>query len=193
MDNYNYDSYCGIYCGACDIMMSYKTGHKFRLASFWDEHTVKTFQKKIGLEYHENKPFTYKCHGCKSDTLFVNCAVCQIRKCAITIGVEHCIDCKKYPCNLINDARRMESFLPHIKSNHINMLSISKFGINQWLLEQEKKWKCPDCNTNFPWYAKKCKNCSKDLKEYSFQFSNLKSLIMKAGIYIFLRKQKQFS
>jgi hypothetical protein len=43
-ENFNYDSYCGIYCGACDIMMTYKTGRKHKLATFWDESTVRTFQ-----------------------------------------------------------------------------------------------------------------------------------------------------
>lgn len=58
MDSFNYDSYCGIYCGACDIMMTYKTGCQHRLASFWNESTVKTFHNKLGITYDPNKPFT---------------------------------------------------------------------------------------------------------------------------------------
>jgi len=79
--------------------MTYKTGAKSKLASFWNEKTVKSFQKKIGIHYDENKPFTYKCNGCKGDTQFINCSVCQIRGCAISNKVDHCIDCSE---NLIN-------------------------------------------------------------------------------------------
>jgi hypothetical protein len=190
MDKFNYDSYCGIYCGACDIMMSYKTGNKHRLASFWNESTVKTFQNKLGLVYDSGKPFSYKCNGCKTDTLFVNCAVCQIRKCAINSKVEHCIDCEKYPCKPIVDSRKMFSLLPHIKSNRNNMEIIKKVGVTQWLSEQEKKWKCPNCNTNFSWYTYKCKNCNNDLKQYSFRFSFLQSLILRLAIIVFMPIQK---
>ena len=190
MDNFNYDSYCGIYCGACDIMLAYKTGAKYRLAAFWNESTVKTFQYKIGLTYDKSKPFTYKCNGCKTDTLFVNCGVCQIRKCAIDSKIEHCIDCDKYPCKLFVDSRKMDSLLPHLKSNHNNMETIKKSGVAYWLSEQEKKWKCPNCDTSFSWYTYKCKNCGNDLKRYSFRFSFLQSLIMKSAIFVFMPKQK---
>jgi hypothetical protein len=184
MDNYNYDSYCGIYCGACDIMMSYKTGEKNSLAHFWDERTVKTFQKKIGLHYDENKPFSYRCNGCKSDVLFVNCAVCQIRECAINSKVEHCIDCEKYPCEQIVNSKKLELLLPHLKSNRVNMEEIKKVGITLWLSEQEDKWKCPRCKTGFSWYTRKCKNCEENLKKYSFRFSFLLLSIFKLGIYL---------
>jgi len=189
MENFNYDSYCGIYCGACDIMMTYKTGKKHKLSFFWNESTIKTFQKKIGINYDETKPFTYKCHGCKTDTLFVNCSVCQIRKCAINNKIDHCIDCQKYPCNLIVDARKLESLLPHLKSNHSSMVAINKVGIAQWLSEQEKKWECPNCHTGFSWYTKRCKKCEEDLKDNSLKLPVLKLLIMKIGIHAFMRKQ----
>ena len=115
MDSFNYDCYCGIYCGACDILMTYKTGYKHRPASFWNESTVKTLHNKLGLYYDKNRPFTTKCNGCKSDTLFVNCAVCEIRK---------------------------------------------------------------------------CNNCGKDLKEYSFSFSFFQAMILKSGIYTLSRRRK---
>jgi len=190
MDDFNYDSYCGIYCGACDIMMTYKTGKIHKLASFWNESTVKTFQKKTGIPYDENKPFTYKCNGCKSDTLFVNCAVCRIRDCAVSAKVEHCIDCNKYPCNLIVESQKVEPLLPHLKSNHTNMETITKAGITRWLAEQENMWKCPGCKTGFSWYTGKCQNCGKDLKEFTFKFSFWQSTILKLGIYLFSEKQK---
>ncbi len=190
MDNENFDSFCGIYCGACEILMTYKTGAKSKLASFWNEKTVKSFQKKIGIHYDENKPFTYKCNGCKGDTQFINCSVCQIRGCAIRNKVDHCIDCSEYPCNLIIESKRIVSILPHLKNNHSNMEMIRKVGVAKWLSEQEDIWKCPNCNTSYSWYTKKCKNCGEDLKNTSFQFSFFKAMILKLGIYLSPSGQK---
>lgn len=190
MDNFNYDSYCGIYCGACDVMVTYKTGKQCKLASFWDESTVKKNMKNLGITYDSNKPFTLKCNGCKSDTLFVNCAVCQIRKCAINSKVDHCIDCPKYPCTLILESRKVESLLPHLKGNQPNMETIKSVGVSQWLSDQEKRWKCPHCNTNYSWYTRKCKNCGEDLKPNSYKFSVLKSLVLKLGITMGAGKRK---
>jgi len=190
MENFNCDSYCGIYCGACDIMRTFKTGEKSRLAAFWDERTVKTFQHKLGIGYDDNRPFTYECHGCKSDMLFVNCAVCQIRQCAINSKVEHCIDCEKYPCNLIADSKKIEKILPHLKSNPGNMETIKRSGVSQWLSEQENKWKCPACGKSFSWYTRKCKNCGQDLKKVTFKYSFWKSALLKMSIKFSSGKQK---
>jgi hypothetical protein len=185
------DSYCGIYCGACDIRLTYETGKTRKLALFWNESTVKSFQNKLGLKYDTNKPFTYKCNGCKSDSLFVNCAVCKIRECAINSHVNHCIDCEKYPCNLIIDSRKIGSLLPHIKGNRSNMERIRNVGVDHWLSEQEKRWKCPECGTGFSWYTNSCTQCGKDLKQYSFRFSIINSLIMKLVIQMLRAEHKQ--
>jgi len=185
------DSYCGIYCGACDIRMTFETGKTRKLALFWNESRVKTFQRKLGLKYDSGKPFTYQCNGCKSDSLFVNCAVCKIRECAINSKVDHCLDCSNYPCNLITDSRKMTSLLPHLKENHLNMETIRNVGVEQWMSEQEKRWKCPECGTGFSWYTKRCTQCGKDLKPYSFRFSFLNSTIMKLGIHLLMPTQKK--
>jgi hypothetical protein len=190
LKSYKYDSYCGIYCGACDIMMSYKTGSELKLASFWNEPTVKTFHKKLGIQYDENKPFTYKCNGCKSEVLFVNCSVCKIRECAINERVEHCIDCDKYPCKQIVDSKKIEFLLPHFRCNHTNMETVKRNGTLHWLLEQENKWKCPSCKKGFSWYTRKCKNCGKDLKDFTFKFSKLQSIILKLSISLYSGRNK---
>lgn len=184
MSNFNYDSYCGIYCGACDIMNTYKTGYKSRLASFWNETAVKKLHKTMGLDYDNTRPFEITCNGCKTDTLFVNCRVCNIRKCAIEKNVAHCIDCGEYPCNTIIEFNKMSSFFPHLNCKQANMEKIKKEGTERWLSEQENGWKCPDCKTGFSWYTGKCNNCGKDLTGLSYKFYFIKSLILKAVIHI---------
>jgi hypothetical protein len=190
MESTNLDSYCGIYCGACDIILTHKTGTKSKLASFWNESTVKAFHQRIGLHNDKNRTFSYQCDGCKGETQFVNCAVCQIRGCAINYNVEHCIDCTKYPCSIIVESRKVETLLPHLKCNHENMEEISKVGIAQWLSIQQEKWKCPKCKAPFSWYTRKCTNCGEDLKKYTFNFSLLNATLLKLGLYLLPWKKK---
>ncbi|HUW63318.1 MAG TPA: hypothetical protein VMW83_01260 [Spirochaetia bacterium] len=47
MPNFNYDSYCGPYCGSCSIMVAYQTGQKDKFASF----------------LHDELGFELKCRG----------------------------------------------------------------------------------------------------------------------------------
>jgi rubrerythrin len=85
--------------------------------------------------------------------------------------------------------KTIEFILPHIKDNHANLAAVKEKGADQWLSEQEKKWKCPECNTPFAWYSKKCLNCGKDLKKYTFRFSFFKAKLLKFGLKLNARKQ----
>lgn len=150
MSNYKYDTYCGLYCGACDVLMAYKNGYQDKIAP------------------HLNvEPSQIKCHGCKTDTLFINCKNCKIRNCAINRNMEHCIDCDDFPCNLYNGLQDFSNQfkLPHLKIISKNLMTIKNIGVNQWLSEQDKQWKCPECQTNFSWYTANCTNCGKDLEK----------------------------
>lgn len=158
MSNYNHDSYCGLYCGACDILLAYKKGYQDKVASF------------LNVE-----PSQIKCHGCKTDTLFINCQNCKIRNCAINRNMEHCNDCNDYPCNIFNELIHDFSNqfkLPHLKIIPKNLLTIKNIGVNPWLSEQEKQWKCPECQTSFSWYTPNCTNCGKDLEKIK-DYNNL--------------------
>jgi len=189
----NHDSYCGIYCGACDIMNSYQTGKKQPLALFWNEKAVKMLHKGLGLKYDDSKPFTLECHGCKSGQLFVNCSVCKKRECAISRNVEHCIDCSDYPCDEIRSMQKNAFVLPHVKDNHTNLESIKTVGVEQWLSDQQNRWKCPKCNTSFSWYSAKCISCGTNLRKYTWQFSSFRLLMLRFGIYMasYSRKEKR--
>ncbi len=151
MSVFNYDSYCGLYCGSCSILKAYQTGISDKFALFMGE--------EAGLKL--------KCHGCKSDTVFVNCANCKIRTCAIDKGVKRCLDCKDFPCSLFNvdEFKFVLDKLPHLKTIQNNLVTIMNNGVDEWLKEQSKRWKCPDCQTDFSWYADNCSKCGKDLSE----------------------------
>ncbi|HEY8908858.1 MAG TPA: DUF3795 domain-containing protein [Desulfosporosinus sp.] len=173
MSNFNYDSYCGNYCGACSIILADKTGNKDPLASYWTESALKDFQQAQGIELSAEDNLQLRCKGCKSDTLFINCKHCKIRACAISRKVEHCNGCNEYPCQLLKGSlmnKDIQEKLPHLKVTSDNLTTIKNVGVEQWLNDQEKQWKCPECQTDFSWYTSKCTKCGKDLdkiKDYN--------------------------
>jgi hypothetical protein len=180
MEEFSCDTYCGLNCGACDVMIAYKTGNKSAFASFWTEPNLEAFLKSKGVNFEKND-LKLQCHGCKSDDVFIYCKSCEIRECAINKNVEHCSDCDEYPCEIFSNWKKLQVFLPHIKSQQGNLDAINEIGVDRWIEDQEKQWKCPQCNTSFSWYADKCNSCGADLTEYSFKFSKLKSLVMQIG------------
>ena len=156
MSDFNYDSYCGMYCGACSIMKAYQTGVKDPFATFWND--------EAGAEL--------KCHGCKTDKVFEGCAdfggcsTCHIRACAREKRVERCLNCSDFPCAILkptNESQIMLDKLPHMSTIAINMQTIHSKGISRFLEEQAAQWKCPDCQTDYTWYATHCSKCGKDL------------------------------
>ncbi len=149
MGDFNYDTYCGLYCGACSIIKAYQTGIKDPLACLLSD--------ELGMEL--------KCHGCKTDSVFGNCAVCQIRNCAREKGVERCLNCSDFPCPNFGTMEFILEALPHWNTVAANQESIKKQGTVRWLEEQANQWECPDCRTDYSWYAAQCSNCGKDLGE----------------------------
>lgn len=155
MSDYTYESYCGMYCGACSIMKAYQTGVKDPFAEFWVES---------GAEL--------KCHGCKSDAVFEGCAefggcaTCTMRTCAREKAVERCLACPDFPCAMYQPSEKSQiatEMLPHLNTIRLNMMTIINKGMEAFLKEQEEQWKCPDCQTDFSWYTTHCSKCGKDL------------------------------
>jgi hypothetical protein len=173
MSEFRLDTFCGIYCGACSILMSYRTGEKDQLALFFNEENVRAFLAAQGEKYPEGEPFEHKCTGCKTSTLFINCRPCKIRKCAMEKGLEHCIECAEYPCEILKFFmcnQEVQQKLPHTKVPLKNLERIKEIGVARWLVEQERIWQCPDCGLNSSWYAGTCSQCGRDLnsiKDYN--------------------------
>jgi hypothetical protein len=115
-----------------------------------------------------NKTDALMCYGCKSDTIFIGCSKCLIRKCAKDkMQVETCFQCTRFPCvryRIFSFIRKlMQKRLPHIRSAYANQACIQDKGIATWLSEQEEQWKCSKCKTGFSWCTKTCTLCGNDL------------------------------
>jgi hypothetical protein len=148
MKPFNYDSYCGNYCGACEIMSAYKNNTQNEIAPQWGA-----------------SPEEIKCFGCKTETVYKNCSICKIRKCAIERGTEHCVVCKDFPCEILTSGESLVEQLPHLKEIPLNMQTIKEKGTEYWLTEQKRKWQCPNCGQPFSWYKEKCSGCGRDLSQ----------------------------
>ena len=160
-----YDSYCGLYCGACEVINARTDADK--------ERVIQIFEKNI--PDWQATPEEMHCSGCKSEDVFVNCAKCPIRSCAQGRRVEFCHECCEYPC-MIHTYFKMGAVqipvLKHIAILERNQAFIKRQGVQKWLEDQEKKWKCPQCGNPFSWYSEQCCDCgrsflgSKDYEQF---------------------------
>jgi hypothetical protein len=158
------DSYCGLYCGACDMLVAYRRAQKRGEEARWDD-------VQFPLKGHF-KSAPVICQGCKGDVVFRGCRACPIRNCARTMaGIDTCLDCKRFPCYrhwLVNAVRRLAGLnrkLPHLSLLEVNRNAIREKGVAAWLEEQERHWACPSCQTAFSWYERACTSCGRALDD----------------------------
>ncbi len=139
-----YDSFCGLYCGACDIFLANEAGSVNQLAESWDI-----------------SPEELRCRGCKSRAHAYCCRDCTIRQCATGRQVEYCYQCVSYPCSRLMSFRY--DIYPHHSIVLYNLACIERQGIAQWLRDQKDRWSCHACKAAFSWYEQTCSNCSETL------------------------------
>lgn len=152
---FQYDTYCGIYCGACDVLMANEKGEVEKMAKEW-----------------KMKPEDIKCFGCKTETNSIYCVDCGIKLCAEDKKVEFCFECKEFPCSRITAFRNDEH--PHHSIVLKNLKIIRENGVEKWLVEQKKRWCCSNCGERFCWYDKTCKKCSNKLYNCQEEEKDLK-------------------
>ncbi len=142
---FRYDSYCGLYCGACDTLLANERGGVERLAREWGRTVAEL-----------------TCHGCKTSVTAVFCSRCQLRSCAHGRGVEFCVECPDYPCPKLRafqgDGR------PHHAAVLANLERLRAVGREQWLAEQAAQWSCSGCGRRFSWYERRCAACGANLR-----------------------------
>ena len=152
---FRYDTYCGLYCGACPVLIANKKGTLEDAAHEW-----------------EMNPDDITCHGCKTDIISVYCKTCDIKECTENKKIEFCIDCKEYPCDRLTAFRNDEC--PHHSVIFKNLGVIHKKGVDTWLDKQEKRWKCPHCGERYAWYDTVCKKCGNTLHNCEEEERDLK-------------------
>lgn len=174
MKNFNPDSYCGIYCGACSVYMSGATGHH------------DGFVACLGSVPKEE----IACSGCKSEKLYAGCRLCKFRDCAVSKGIAHCVDCVDYPCKMYKQWQSVAKFLPHVSEAAPSLTVIKCDGVDTWLAAQKKRWSCPECGALFSWYASECSACGRSLASEAYKMAGWRKLLCRFLLPKLYRKAK---
>jgi len=155
------ETYCGIYCGACSVLVHGETG---RADGF-----VACCGKLPKAEL--------ACGGCKSDSVYAGCRTCGFRDCAVAKGVAHCAECADYPCGMFEKWRSAKRVLPHVAEAAPSLEAIRRDGLEAWLAAQKARWSCPDCGARFSWYQAGCAECGRDLGDRTYAMKGLRRLV----------------
>ncbi len=135
-----FDAYCGLYCGACPIMVANIKGEVEEKAAKWEMDA-----KDI------------VCRGCKTEVNAVYCTDCVMRLCARDRDLDFCVECEDYPCNSFETFQRDR--FPHHTLIPENLAAICGSGVETWLEEQKKRWSCAACGEPHTWYEEECAKC----------------------------------
>jgi hypothetical protein len=127
---------CGLYCGHCSIHRAYKDSRKL--------------QEEIAKRYG-CLPEDVVCDGCQAVDGYCWCieskwgSNCKIAKCLETKNLKYCHECLEYPqCTSFNEFA--EDNLKNIGVDvRENLRKIKEEKIENWLSEQDKKWRCRNC------------------------------------------------
>lgn len=141
--NSDYDTYCGLYCGACDALLATERGTVEALAKEW-----------------RRPASAVACRGCKTNVNSVFCRECKVKTCATAHAVETCIDCGDYPCQRLIAFRDQH---PHHGAALRNLERRREVGKEAWLDEQRARWSCLGCGRAFSWYEERCQACGEEL------------------------------
>lgn len=137
--------YCGVYCGACPILLATKAG-------------------KIDD--------AQQCYGCKSEKPTGFCATCGIKACAQRNGYEFCGQCEELEtCDLMRKFVSDTQY-PYGQCVLRNMELIHETGLSKWLDLQEKRWCCQNCGMAHSWYHETCPQCGLAVASYQTDLGN---------------------
>jgi len=148
---------CGTFCGACPAYIA-KHGE--------DEQTNMKMQKRTSSgQPKKGIPDPgwmdgLLCDGCLSGgQLAAHCQHCNIRTCAAEKQKDsRCSDCKELPCYRITGLINMGSYL-HRQEYLPNLRKIREMGVREWVIYEEKRWRCPQCGLPMSWYDTECPRC----------------------------------
>lgn len=127
-------AYCGLYCGACSFKLARDTNdmeHVRRMPARYDTH---------------KHTLPEACPGCRLEN---QCGPCAIRDCARGRSLDHCGQCRDFPCERLLQFSR--DGVPHHGASLANLEAVAALGAEAWLEDQRARWTAPD-GTPLSWY-----------------------------------------
>ena len=132
-------TYCGLYCGACDIYQKRFSIAGNELKKLLDAYDFKSISKQIpGMEGYDTFYkvlntiifFFGQCFTCKKNG---GNPQCQIRICARKKGYTNCAECPELGCDKL---KAITDGYPEAKEN---LVEIKKIGLKKWCQKQQEK------------------------------------------------------
>ncbi|MFC1924846.1 DUF3795 domain-containing protein [Chloroflexota bacterium] len=175
VDKRNLAASCGLYCGACLLYRANKRGDSELLEQVKEQFiqvfsNIENLQQPPGMHPpSKGSDYSYMqrevqegsinlcCEGCLSDLVSSHCRNCGFRECAQERGFTNCSQCPDMPCQLLVDFSNDGT--PHHGNVLISLERQKKIGIDAWLAEQEKSWRCIQCESPLAWYDTECPDC----------------------------------
>ncbi|MGB7538775.1 MAG: DUF3795 domain-containing protein [Anaerolineales bacterium] len=133
---YALDGYCGLYCGACPMLLGTKAG------------TEKN-----------------ACLGCNSDKNPEWCVTCERKACARERSLEFCSVCADYPCEILENFKTSAEY-PYHSEVYEYLPLIRQEGKPAWPEKMKVRWSCPECQQEASWWDVSCTHCGAKLSGY---------------------------
>jgi hypothetical protein len=148
MINKNLVGRCGHYCGACSIYRACEDGGEL----------LEVMEKSCPPDRN------IYCKGCQAvDETCWPYNHCKIRECLDAKGFDFCYECDEFEKGECEEWKRLAEGHAKIGMDlHENLLSIKSEGVEKWLREQDKKWRCSSCGKPIS-EEEKCYQCGTQL------------------------------
>lgn len=108
--------YCGLDCHGCPIHLATLESDEVKKHEMRKE-IARICNERYGLSLAAHE--INDCDGCQSSRLFVTCAQCEIRKCAMERGLASCAYCDRYACeklkNMFDEEPRARQALERLR------------------------------------------------------------------------------
>jgi hypothetical protein len=121
---------CGVYCGACPS-------------------------------------FGRTCNGCGSEDRAqkrISKWGCRIRRCCFDER-DHdvCVQCDEFPCGThhsrLSGSHPDDPRFGYRHETVDNLRRVREIGVDAWLVEQDDRWRCPECGGRVTFYQYTCTDC----------------------------------
>jgi hypothetical protein len=141
---------CGLYCGVCRIHQATQANDRALL-----QRLAKIYARRLP-EMASATADDLLCDGCRSTRRSVFCRECAIRECTQQRGLLGCHACLDFPCSRIDE-------FPIPVGKKVILRAIPYWrahGTEQWVLAEEKRYRCPGCGERLFRGARQCPHCN---------------------------------
>ncbi len=152
--NENLVGRCGLYCGSCIIYRAYKDSIQLR---------------QLVADHEKCRPEDVRCEGCQ--TVLTNGwngdqewgRHCRIVKCLEDKELHFCYQCDTYPdCEKFLELGEIASKVT-VEDLMENLEKIKAGEVEEWLEEEDMKWRCHECVKPVSRHLQKCHWCETKL------------------------------